>query len=91
MRARSRGSVRLRVCLLADGLEALAEEAMGRGTGARALRSIFEKLMLEVMYEAPSNEGYTRVIVDREVVEGKREPEVLEDKNPAEGGEKEAA
>jgi ATP-dependent Clp protease ATP-binding subunit ClpX len=74
-----------------DGLEALAEEAMGRGTGARALRSIFEKLMLEVMYEAPSNEGYTRVIVDREVVEGKREPEVLEDKNPAEGGEKEAA
>lgn len=74
-----------------DGLEALAEEAMGRGTGARALRSIFEKLMLEVMFDAPSHEGYTRVIVDREVVEGKRDPEVLEDTAPADGDEKEAA
>ncbi|NLT69863.1 MAG: ATP-dependent Clp protease ATP-binding subunit ClpX [Verrucomicrobiaceae bacterium] len=74
-----------------DGLEALAEEAMGRGTGARALRSIFEKLMLEVMFDAPSHDGYTRVLVDREVVEGKRDPEVLEDKAPADGDEKEAA
>ena len=74
-----------------DGLEALAEEAMGRGTGARALRSIFEKLMLEVMFDAPSHDGYTRVIVDRDVVEGKRDPEVLEDKAPADGDEKEAA
>jgi len=74
-----------------DGLEALAEEAIGRGTGARALRSIFEKLMLEVMFEAPSHDGYTRVIVDRDVVEGKRDPEVLEDKAPADGDEKEAA
>ena len=74
-----------------DGLEALAEQAMGRGTGARALRSIFEKLMLEVMFDAPSHDGYTRVIVDREVVEGKRDPLVLEDKGPADGDEKEAA
>ena len=59
-----------------DGLEAMAEEAIERGTGARALRSIFEKLMLEVMYDAPSHEGFSRVVVDREVVEGEKEPEV---------------
>ena len=73
-----------------DGLEALAEEAMGRGTGARALRSIFEKLMLDVMFDAPNHEGYTRVVVDRAVVEGTRPPVAIEDKNPL-GGEKEAA
>lgn len=60
-----------------DGLEAMAEEAIERGTGARALRSIFEKLMLEVMFDAPSHDGFTRVTVDREVVEGTREAEVI--------------
>ncbi len=75
-----------------DGLEALAEEAMGRGTGARALRSIFEKLMLDVMFDAPNHEGHTRVVVDREVVEGKRAPVAVEDKSALKGGgEKEAA
>ena len=43
-------------------------EAIDRGTGARALRSIFEKLMLEVMYDAPSIDGLSRVTVDREFV-----------------------
>jgi len=74
-----------------DGLEALAEEAMGRGTGARALRSIFEKLMLDVMFDAPNHEVQTRVVVDREVVEGRRLPVAIEDKRPAKGDEKEAA
>ena len=76
-----------------DGLEALAEEAIERGTGARALRSIFEKLMLDVMYDAPNHEGFTKVVIDRDVVEGKREPEVIfEKKKKSSGGdEKEAA
>ena len=76
-----------------DGLEAMAEEAMDRGTGARALRSIFEKLMLEIMYDAPSHEGFSRVVIDREVVEGKREPEVIREKKKGDssGDEKEAA
>ena len=63
-----------------DGLEAMAEEAIERGTGARALRSIFEKLMLDVMFDAPSHDGFTRVTVDREVVEGTREAEVIVEK-----------
>ena len=74
-----------------DGLEAFAEEAIGRGTGARALRSIFEKLMLDVMFDAPNHEHPTRVVIDREVVEGKREPVAIEDKSATKGGEKEAA
>lgn len=60
-----------------DGLEAMAEEAIERGTGARALRSIFEKLMLDVMFDAPSQDGFTRVTLDREVVEGACEAEVI--------------
>ncbi len=60
-----------------DGLEAMAEEAIERGTGARALRSIFEKLMLDVMFDAPSQDGFTRVMLDREVVEGTCEAEVI--------------
>lgn len=63
-----------------DGLEAMAEEAIERGTGARALRSIFEKLMLEVMYDAPSLDGFSQVTVDREVVEGTKEPKVIQQK-----------
>tara|TARA_R110002096_G_scaffold4501_14_gene21144 strand:+ start:4036 stop:5268 length:1233 start_codon:yes stop_codon:yes gene_type:complete len=57
-----------------DGLEALADEAIKRGTGARALRSIFEKLMLEVMFEAPSNDNLSQITLNRDVVEGITEP-----------------
>ena len=57
-----------------DGLQALAEEALRRGTGARALRSIFEKIMLDVMYDVPSQSNIASVTVNRAVVEGKRSP-----------------
>lgn len=57
-----------------DGLHALAEEAIKRGTGARALRSIFEKIMLNVMYEVPGRNDIESVTINRAVVEGKRPP-----------------
>ena len=57
-----------------DGLEALAAEAISRGTGARALRSIFERIMLDVMYEVPSRDDVKSVTVNRAVVEGERSP-----------------
>lgn len=57
-----------------DGLEAMAEEAIERGTGARALRSIFEKLMLEVMFEAPSREDVDSITLNRAAVEGDTPP-----------------
>lgn len=59
-----------------DGLEALAEEALERGTGARALRSILEKLMLEVMFEAPSSKNLSGITLNRRIVEG-HEPMIL--------------
>lgn len=57
-----------------DGLEAMSEEAIKRGTGARALRSIFERLMLDVMYETPSRTDLSSVTINRAVVEGNKAP-----------------
>ena len=57
-----------------DGLQALADEAIKRGTGARALRSIFEKIMLNVMYQVPSRDDIESVTINRSVVEGKKQP-----------------
>jgi ATP-dependent Clp protease ATP-binding subunit ClpX len=66
--------VKLRVTR--DALQALAEEAVRRGTGARALRSIFEKLMLEVMFDIPSREDIDTVTINRQVVTGERPPAI---------------
>ena len=62
--------------LTKDALEALAELAVKRGTGARALRSIFEKLMLDIMYELPSNKDIKKITINQAVVEGKKGPVV---------------
>jgi len=55
-----------------DGLRAMAEEAVRRGTGARALRSIFERLMLDVMYQIPSRDDIESVTLNRAVVLGEK-------------------
>ncbi len=49
-------------------LEAIADQAILRGTGARALRAIMEEVLLSVMYEVPSNPDVARVLITREVV-----------------------
>ena len=56
----------------ADALHALAQAAIRKGTGARALRSLLEKLMLDIMYELPSREDVAGVTINRAVAEGKR-------------------
>ncbi len=54
-----------------DGaLEAIAEKAMKRDTGARALRSIIEEFMLDIMYEIPKDDNIGRVTITREYIEG---------------------
>ncbi len=55
-------------------LEAIARRAMRKGTGARALRSILESIMLDVMYDVPSETDVTECVVTREVAEGKQPP-----------------
>jgi ATP-dependent Clp protease ATP-binding subunit ClpX len=57
-----------------DALRALAQDALKRGTGARALRALIERLMLDLMYDIPSREDISSVMINRAVVEGKRQP-----------------
>jgi ATP-dependent Clp protease ATP-binding subunit ClpX len=55
-------------------LKALAAQAVTKGTGARALRSMLERIMLEIMYDVPSREDIAEVTISRAVVEGKKPP-----------------
>src|SRR5437764_10333339 len=57
-----------------DALRALAAQAVTKGTGARALRSMIERIMLEIMYEVPSRDDVAEVTITRPVVEGKKPP-----------------
>ena len=59
-----------------DALHAMAEEAVRRGTGARALRSIFETIMLDIMYDIPSRDDVASVSISRSVVEGTKPPSI---------------
>src|ERR1700746_1152799 len=57
-----------------DALRALAGQAVTKGTGARALRSIVQRIMLDIMYDVPSREDIAEVTINRAVVEGKKLP-----------------
>src|SRR3984957_16910257 len=57
-----------------DALRELAAQAIQKGTGARALRSLLEKLMLDVMYDVPTNEEIVGVTVTRPAVLGESKP-----------------
>ena len=57
-----------------DALKGIAARAILRKTGARGLRSIMEQILLDPMYELPSLDGVTEVVVNREVVEGRAKP-----------------
>ena len=60
-----------------DALEAVAEQAILRGTGARGLRAILEEVLLNTMYELPSRKDVTRCVIDREVVQKKVNPTLV--------------
>jgi len=57
-----------------DALKELASQAIKKGTGARALRSLLEKLMLDIMYDVPSSEDVLHVNITRSVVTGESKP-----------------
>jgi ATP-dependent Clp protease ATP-binding subunit ClpX len=57
-----------------DALRELAAQAIKKGTGARALRSLLEKLMLDVMYDVPSNDDISQVKITKAVVTGQSKP-----------------
>ncbi|MFZ4599273.1 MAG: ATP-dependent Clp protease ATP-binding subunit ClpX [Terrimicrobiaceae bacterium] len=60
--------------LTKDALRALAAEAVKKGTGARALRAMLERIMLDIMFEAPGRDDIAEITINRAVVEGKRTP-----------------
>ncbi|MBD2326987.1 ATP-dependent protease ATP-binding subunit ClpX [Alkalinema sp. FACHB-956] len=60
-----------------DAVRAIAQEANRRKTGARALRSIVEELMLDIMYELPSRKDVSRCVITRDMVEKRSTAELL--------------
>ena len=60
-----------------DSLEAIAEQALKRATGARGLRAIMEEVLLNTMYDLPSRNDVERVLIDRDVVEKKVNPTLV--------------
>jgi len=57
-----------------DALRAIAKKAKERKTGARGLRSIMESVLLDTMYNIPSQDGVTKVVIDEAVINGESEP-----------------
>ncbi|NVK24377.1 MAG: ATP-dependent protease ATP-binding subunit ClpX, partial [Gammaproteobacteria bacterium] len=62
-----------------DALASIAQKAMERKTGARGLRSIIEATLLDTMYELPSLENVSKVVIDGAVIEGSSEPIMIYD------------
>jgi ATP-dependent Clp protease ATP-binding subunit ClpX len=57
-----------------EALEAIAEKALEKKTGARALRAILEEIMLDIMYEIPKDDNIGRVIITKNFIEGNGGP-----------------
>ncbi|HLF29419.1 MAG TPA: ATP-dependent Clp protease ATP-binding subunit ClpX [Xanthomonadales bacterium] len=72
-----------------DALQAIARRAMARKTGARGLRTILEGVLLNSMYDLPSLENVSKVVVDESVIDGDAEPYILYENPPqvASGGD----
>jgi len=66
-----------------EALQAIARRAMARKTGARGLRTIMESTLLDSMYELPSLENVTKVVVDESVIDGESEPFIVYANMPA--------
>jgi ATP-dependent Clp protease ATP-binding subunit ClpX len=60
-----------------EAMEAIADSALVRGTGARGLRAILEEVLLNTMYEMPGRTDVARIVVDADAVAGKSAPQVI--------------
>jgi ATP-dependent Clp protease ATP-binding subunit ClpX len=69
-----------------DALYAIARKAMARKTGARGLRTILEQILLDTMYDLPSMDDVSKVVVDETVVSGDTDPYII-----IEGGDQQLA
>ncbi len=66
-----------------DSLAAIAKKSMVRKTGARGLRTIVENVLLDTMYELPSSDNITKVVIDAGVIQGESEPILVYGAEPA--------
>jgi len=62
-----------------DALRAIAKKAMNRKTGARGLRSIIEAVLLDIMYELPSMDNVSKIVVDETTIKGESKPLIIYD------------
>ena len=60
-----------------EALEAVAEIAIDKGTGARALRAILENALMDIMYKVPSKQNVTHCIITEDVIRYQKEPMYL--------------
>ena len=60
-----------------DAIELIAQEAIKRKTGARALRSIVEELMLDIMYDVPSKDDVKKFVITKDMVENRNRAELI--------------
>ena len=66
-----------------DALSAIARKALARKTGARGLRTIVEGVLLDTMFDLPSLENVSKVVIDEAVIQGSAEPYLIYDGNTA--------
>lgn len=64
-----------------EAVSAIAKKAIERKTGARGLRSIFEKAMNDIMFEIPSRDDVTKCIITKETIETGKAPTLVIDEN----------
>ena len=69
-----------------QGLTAIAERALGRKTGARGLRSILEQVLLEIMFDLPTLENVSKVVVDEATIMGEGKPLLIYSDQPKVAG-----
>ena len=60
-----------------DAVLEIARKAIALKTGARGLRTIFENIMLDCMFDIPSSKNVSKVVIDGDVVKGLKKPEVV--------------
>lgn len=61
-----------------EALSAISEKAIERKTGARGLRSIIEESLIDIMFDVPSNENVTKVVITAQTINGETEPELYD-------------
>ena len=74
-----------------DALKEIAERAIKRKTGARGLRSIVEGILLDTMFDLPDMDGISEIVIDGDVVEGKKDPIRVVDGDGKKDAKEEAA